>query len=105
MVIIIPLYSNNKPLDYHFHFKSRFYSKHTTLFYQRSSKQKNPGQVDFVWDNNLELVRDLGFASLDLAHLIALLEVALEVDPFSEGVLIAELKTLGDLYKAYQRVK
>ena len=48
------------------------------------------------------VVKDLGFSSLDVAQLIAELEMELEVDPFSEGVSIMDVSTIGDLYRVYQ---
>ena len=47
------------------------------------------------------LIADLGLESLDLAELVAVLEVELGVDPFQSQVSIAETRTVGDLYAAY----
>lgn len=63
--------------------------------------QKKSSQVNFQWKDDLELVKDLGLSSLDLAQLIAVMEMELEMDPFVKGVSIAEVRTLNDLYKAY----
>ncbi|MGZ8245045.1 hypothetical protein [Methylomagnum sp.] len=52
-------------------------------------------------DDGLNLVHDLGFASLDLAQLVAILEMELDFDPFSEGASIEELKTVGDVCRVY----
>jgi acyl carrier protein len=50
-----------------------------------------------------ELVDDLGFASLNVAALIANLEDALGVDPFqAEDVMITDIRTIGDLCAAYR---
>lgn len=50
------------------------------------------------------LVEELGFASLDVATLVALLETALEVDPFKMNVsVITELRTVEDIAKAYEK--
>ena len=51
---------------------------------------------------DVTLTRDLGFSSLDVAQLIAYLEIELGVDPFSQGVSIAEINTLEGLLKVYE---
>jgi len=48
-----------------------------------------------------ELVNDLGFQSLDIAQLIAMLEVKLDVDPFSNGATLGSVITAGDLCQLY----
>jgi acyl carrier protein len=50
----------------------------------------------------LRIIEDLGFSSLDIAQLIAYLEMELEADPFSEGALISSINTVGSLCNAYQ---
>lgn len=52
-------------------------------------------------DDDRHLVADLGLKSLDLAHLVALLETKLGFDPFAERVAITSVKTVGDLCAAY----
>ncbi len=48
------------------------------------------------------LIDDVGLDSLNLAQLIALLEMELGKDPFSEGtVAFTDIQTVGDLAKAY----
>jgi acyl carrier protein len=44
---------------------------------------------------------DLGLASLDLAILVAALEMNLKADPFQELVPITSIRTIGDLEAAY----
>ena len=44
---------------------------------------------------------DLGLSSLDLASLVAALEMALKADPFQELVPITSIRTIGDLELAY----
>ena len=44
---------------------------------------------------------DLGLTSLDLATLVAALEMKLKVDPFQELVPITSVRTIGDLEAAY----
>lgn len=47
------------------------------------------------------LVEDLGLKSLDLARIVAKLDLELGVDPFSETVAITSIRTVGDLCTAY----
>ncbi len=49
------------------------------------------------------LVDDLGLRSLDLARIIAKLELKLGVDPFAEMVAVTSIRTVGDLCAAYVR--
>lgn len=49
-----------------------------------------------------KLVDDLGLKSLDIAQLIAMLEIELEKDPFSDGTArLADIITINDLCKVY----
>jgi acyl carrier protein len=47
------------------------------------------------------LIVDLGLSSLDLARLIAILELRLQADPFSHDIAIATVHTISDLCQAY----
>jgi acyl carrier protein len=47
---------------------------------------------------------DLGFESLDLALLVARLEVATGLDPFVEDVAITSIRTVGDVVSAYRHM-
>jgi len=49
-----------------------------------------------------DLLVDTGLASLDLAALVAKLEQVWKVDPFLEAVPITEIRTVGDLCRAYR---
>jgi acyl carrier protein len=49
------------------------------------------------------LVDDLGLRSLDLARIIAKLEMKLGVDPFAELVSVTSIRTPGDLCAAYAK--
>lgn len=52
--------------------------------------------------DDMEIVDELGFTSLAVASVIANLEEILLVDPFQdEGVMITDIRTLRDLYTAY----
>lgn len=53
--------------------------------------------------NHHHLSSDLGLKSLDLAHLVALLEARLDADPFAHLVPITSVRTVGDLYSAYRK--
>jgi acyl carrier protein len=50
-----------------------------------------------------ELVKHLGFTSLDVAELVAVLEMELDVDPFSQGVSLMEVRTYGDFCAVYEK--
>lgn len=52
--------------------------------------------------DELRIIEDLGFSSLDIAQLIAHLEMELGIDPFSEGALISSINTVGSMCNVYQ---
>lgn len=52
-------------------------------------------------NNEHKFTNDLGLSSLDLARLIAQLEIQLNADPFLELVSITSVKTVNDLINAY----
>lgn len=52
-----------------------------------------------------EIVKDLGFTSLDVAELIAVLEMELDVDPFSNGVSLMDVRTYGDFCAVYEKAR
>jgi len=62
--------------------------------------QKSIRAVDL--DENKRVIEDLGFVSLDIAQLIAILELEIGVDPFSEGVALTDVSTIGELNQVYQ---
>lgn len=51
----------------------------------------------------MRLVDELGLKSLDVARLIAMLELKLGLDPFSDLVPVTNIRTVGDLCGAYLR--
>ncbi|MFC9606483.1 hypothetical protein ACFTTN_23885 [Streptomyces niveus] len=53
------------------------------------------------FDDTELLVDQLGLRSLHLARITALLEVELDLDPFAELVPITGIRTVEDLYRAY----
>jgi acyl carrier protein len=55
-----------------------------------------------VLDEDVKIVNGLGFSSLDVAELVAVLEIELGVDPFSAGVSIMSVQSIGDLYRVYE---
>jgi len=55
-------------------------------------------------DEEQLLVDQLGLTSLDLARLVAVLEMELDTDPFSDEVPITSVRTVGDLMNAYDPV-
>jgi acyl carrier protein len=50
-----------------------------------------------------KLVEDLGFRSLTMARILAILEARLGVDPFSKMVAVTSIRTVDDLCHAYQQ--
>lgn len=50
-----------------------------------------------------KLVEDLGFRSLTMARILAILEDRLGVDPFSKTVAVTSIRTVDDLCGAYQQ--
>lgn len=63
--------------------------------------QTRNGYKPIALEDEFGIVRDLGFSSLDVAELIALLEMELGVDPFAEGVSIMDVHTIGKLQEVY----
>ena len=53
--------------------------------------------------NDDRLVEDLGFSSLNMARIIAILEGQFGTDPFSKSVAITSVRTVGDLAQAYRQ--
>ena len=50
-----------------------------------------------------KLVEDLGFRSLTMARILAILEGRLGVDPFSKAVAVTSIRTVDDLCAAYEQ--
>jgi len=48
------------------------------------------------------LVDELGLRSLDLARIVAILQLRLGVDPFASLVPFTSVRTLGDLQRAFE---
>ncbi|MGW6935774.1 acyl carrier protein [Lentzea sp. NPDC054927] len=61
------------------------------------------GPVEHLDPDQL-LVDQLGLESLHLARLVAVLELELDADPFSDEVPITGVRTVGDLLDAYDPV-
>jgi acyl carrier protein len=51
------------------------------------------------------LREDLNFGSLDLAQLVAMLEIKLGVDPFAQHTALTSIATVGDLCRVYDEVR
>lgn len=49
------------------------------------------------------LVEDIGFKSLDLARIVAIIEIELDADPFANLVPVTSIRTVDDLCKAYEK--
>ena len=52
--------------------------------------------------DDAKLVEDLGFRSLTMARILAILEGRLNVDPFSQQVAVTSIRTVNDLCTAYE---
>jgi acyl carrier protein len=63
--------------------------------------QRNSGRIRPIADSS-EVVKDLGFTSLDVAELVAVLEMELDVDPFSRGASLLDVRTYGDFCRVYE---
>ncbi|MFJ9634680.1 acyl carrier protein [Streptomyces sp. NPDC101175] len=61
------------------------------------------GPVEQLDEDQL-LVDQLGLESLHLARLVAVLELELDTDPFSDDVPFTSVRTVGDLLQAYDPV-
>jgi acyl carrier protein len=67
----------------------------------RIARQRSP-DVSGV-ENAQRLTAELGLESMDLARIIAVLELELGADPFAGLVSITDVRTVGDLCEAYRR--
>jgi len=67
--------------------------------------QEQQGYRAVKIDGAHRVVKDLGFSSLDVAQLIAVLEMELEVDPFAQGVSIMDVHTVADLVRVYEEAR
>jgi acyl carrier protein len=63
------------------------------------ARRVQPSRTDIAAHHTL--TGDLGFVSLDVAELVAILEGELGIDPFALGATIADIRTVGDLVRAY----
>jgi acyl carrier protein len=66
----------------------------------RIAREKSP-EVACV-DNDHRLAAGLGLDSLDIARLVAVLELKVGADPFAKLVSITDVRTVGDLCAAYR---
>lgn len=57
------------------------------------------GDVSFEKSTAL---RDIGLTSLELATVIARLELSLDLDPFAELISVTTIRTVGDMVAAYE---
>ena len=65
------------------------------------AQQKSADITDV--NSEQKLNAELGFSSLDLAQLVAILEMKLDADPFAKLVSITTIRTVGDLCDAYEK--
>lgn len=66
------------------------------------SEEQGLGIVEI--QDNCSLVEELGFASLDVATLVAVLDTTLGVEPFSSNIaVITEIRTIEDIARVYEK--
>jgi acyl carrier protein len=53
--------------------------------------------------DDAKLIEDLGFRSLTMARILAILEGRLNVDPFAQHVAVTSIRTVDDLCAAYEQ--
>lgn len=63
------------------------------------SKGKDTNSIKLEKASHLS--NDLGFTSIDMAQMIVELQEHFNYDPLSQGVLLSEIATIGDLYKIF----
>jgi len=74
---------------------------HDTL--RRVAEEEEGVQLGTISDSSA-LIDNLGFRSLHIARILAILEIEFSYDPFASGdVPITGLRTVGDLCAAYER--
>jgi acyl carrier protein len=64
------------------------------------AQQKKPRELDAL-NEDMNLIQDIGLTSLDMAQLVTSLELEFGVDPFSDGVTVADLQTVGNIVRVY----
>jgi acyl carrier protein len=67
----------------------------------REVAQQRTPEVEGVSDGQ-RLTGELGLRSLDLAQLVAILELRTGLDPFAAHVAITSVRTVGDIVAAYR---
>ena len=80
-------------------------SEHNQIIYDtlRRVAEEEGVQLGTISDSSA-LIDNLGFRSLHIARILAILEIAFSYDPFASGdVPITGLRTVGDLCAAYER--
>lgn len=63
--------------------------------------QQQQGYRQIEVHSGTHLTRDLGFTSLDIAQLIAMLEDELGIEPFANGATLDQIATAGDLAQLF----
>lgn len=64
------------------------------------AQKKTARDIDDL-SENMNLIGDIGLNSLDMAQLVTSLELEFGVDPFSDGVTVADLQTVGNIVRVY----
>ena len=80
-------------------------SEHKQIIYDtlRRVAEEEGVQLGTISDSSA-LIDNLGFRSLQIARILAILEIEFSFDPFASGdVPITSLRTVDDLCAAYER--
>jgi len=64
------------------------------------AQKKDAREIDDL-SENMNLIGDIGLNSLDMAQLVTSLELEFGVDPFSDGVTVADIQTVGNIVRVY----
>ncbi|MDE9482407.1 acyl carrier protein [Xenorhabdus bovienii] len=72
-----------------------------TLIAEKTSEILRRKQGEVMAPEPDSRLSDIGLSSLDLAELVAELEMQLGVDPFAEAYAITDISTLHELCEAY----
>ena len=63
-------------------------------------EKKNEQEIE----DKTRIIDDLNFTSLDIAQLVATMEVETSIDPFANGASLSDIQTVGDFYNLYSKL-
>ena len=80
------------------HSNERTMDPRTTIHETIARVLADAGKGDVAFDDDSALVDDLGLASLQIARILAKLEIQLQVTPFDDpSMSVTDIRTVGDL--------